>query len=139
DQPWRRSRAGLGLMLREELLKENIDGEALLWAAGRLARRPERRRILIVIGDGAPRDRATAAANGDGYLAGHLASVIAGIERAGRIELLGVGIGQSVERLYRRSVTVRHIEELASTLTDELAGALAPAAGATGVRGPRPP
>lgn len=139
DQPWRRARAGLGLMLRDELLKENIDGEALLWAASRLGRRAERRRILIVIGDGAPRDRATAAANGDGYLADHLASVIAGIERAGHIELLGVGIGQSLARLYRRSVTVRHIDELASTLTNELADALSPAAGTAGFRGPRPP
>lgn len=139
DQPWRRARAGLGLMLRDELLRENIDGEALLWAAGRLSRRPERRRILIVVGDGAPRDRATAAANGDGYLTGHLASVIAGLERAGRIELLGVGIGQSVERHYRRSVTVRRIDELAATLTGELAGTLAPAAGATGVSCPRRP
>lgn len=125
DQPWRRARTELGLMLRDELLKENLDGEALLWAAHRLARRPERRRILIVIGDGAPRDRATAAANGDGYLLSHLESAIAGIERAGQVELLAVGIGQSVARLYRHSVTVRNVDTLAPALTDELAGALA--------------
>lgn len=124
DQPWRRARSGLGLMLREELLRENLDGEAVLWAAHRLARRPERRRILIVIGDGAPRDRATAAANGEGYLAHHLEAAIAEVERDGNVELLGVGIGQSVGRLYRRGITVRRIDELAPALTDELAGLL---------------
>lgn len=123
DHPYRRSRRNLALMLREGLLKENIDGEALTWAARRLLKRSERRRILMVISDGAPVDDATLAANPGGYLEAHLKAVIEWIETQTPIELLAIGIGHDVTRYYRKAVKIADVEELGPTMTAEL-GAL---------------
>lgn len=120
DQPWRRVRNGLGLMLRDDLLKENLDGEALEWAARRLLSRPERRRILIMLGDGAPHERATAEANGEGYLRSHLQTVIARLQRQPGLELLAIGFGPGVEQDFPRAVRLRSPLELAPVLTEEL-------------------
>lgn len=125
DQPWRRVRNGLGLMFREDLLKENLDGEALEWAARRLLARPERRRILILLGDGVPHERATAAANGENYLRDHLQAVVQRLERHAGLELLAIGFGPGVQRNYPRAVRVRSPHELATVLTRELAQLLA--------------
>ncbi len=121
DAPWRRARRSLGLMLREGLLKENIDGEALEWAHDRLADRPERRKILMVISDGAPIDDSTLAVNGSGYLEGHLRDVIYAIERNRAVELIAIGIGHDVTRYYRRAVTINSPDQLAGAITDQLA------------------
>jgi cobaltochelatase CobT len=123
-QPWRRARAGMGLMLREGLLKENIDGEALAWAHGRLVARPETRRVLIVISDGAPVDDATMAANGAGYLSADLTAVVGAIGRRGAVELAAIGIGHDVGRHYPRAVTIRDADALAPALADALEGLL---------------
>ena len=119
--PWRRSRDSLGLMLKEGLLKENIDGEALLWAHDRLLGRPEARRILMVISDGAPVDDATSSANGGAYLERHLREVIAFIEQASPVELLAIGIGHDVTRFYRRALTIADVDQLAGAMTEQLA------------------
>ena len=100
DEPYRRARRNLGLMMREGLLKENIDGEALLWAHNRLIARPEERRILMVISDGAPVDDSTASANGGSYLERHLRQVIEWIEKRSPVELIAIGIGHDVTRYY---------------------------------------
>ncbi|WP_019961151.1 cobaltochelatase subunit CobT [Woodsholea maritima] len=121
DAPWRRARPNLGLMLRDGLLKENIDGEALQWAWQRLARRPEQRRILMVISDGAPVDDGTQSANSPAYLERHLRDVIAMIENRSEVELLAVGIGHDVTRYYRRAVTILDVEQLAGAMTEQLA------------------
>jgi len=121
DAPWRRTRDNLGLMLRDGLLKENIDGEALLWAWKRLAARPEQRRILMVISDGAPVDDGTQSANSPAYLEKHLREVIAQIETRSDVELLAIGIGHDVTRYYRRAVTIVDVEQLAGAMTDQLA------------------
>jgi cobaltochelatase CobT len=121
DAPWRRARKNLGLMLREGLLKENIDGEALEWAYRRLVRRPEQRRILMVISDGAPVDDSTLSVNPGNYLEKHLRKVIAEIERAGEVELTAIGIGHDVTRYYRRAVTIVDAEELGGTMMKNLA------------------
>ena len=121
DTPWRRARANLGLMLREGLLKENIDGEALLWAHQRLMARREDRRILMVISDGAPVDDATLSANPNNYLELHLRAVIDWIERVSPVELIAIGIGHDVTRYYRRAVTITDVEELGGTMTEQLA------------------
>ena len=121
DAPWRRARRGLGLMLREGLLKENIDGEALLWAHGRLLARPEQRRILMVISDGAPVDDSTLSVNPGNYLEQHLREVIAWIEGAGAVELVAIGIGHDVTRYYRRAVTIVDAEQLGGTMLERLA------------------
>ncbi|MDW8399195.1 MAG: cobaltochelatase subunit CobT [Acetobacteraceae bacterium] len=121
DAPWRRARRNLGLMLREGLLKENIDGEALEWAYRRLIRRPEQRRILMVISDGAPVDDSTLSVNPGNYLEKHLRTVIAEIEREGDVELLAIGIGHDVTRYYRRAVTIVDAEELGGTMMKKLA------------------
>jgi len=121
DQPWRRARKNLGLMLREGLLKENIDGEALLWAHHRLLGRPEQRRILMVISDGAPVDDATLSANPGNYLERHLRDVIEFIETRSDIELTAIGIGHDVTRYYRRAVTIVDAEELGGTMMNQLA------------------
>lgn len=126
DQPWRRARNGLGLMLMDELLKENLDGEALEWAGARLRRRPERRRILVLLGDGVPHDRLTAAANGEYYLPAHLQAVIRRLERRADLELLAIGFGPAIERNYRRAVRVRRAEDLARALSAELVRLLEP-------------
>lgn len=121
DTPWRRARRNLGLMLREGLLKENIDGEALLWAYRRLLARPERRRILMVISDGAPVDDSTLSVNPGNYLERHLRHVIREIERSGVVELTAIGIGHDVTRYYRRAVTIVDAEELGGTMMKNLA------------------
>ncbi len=121
DQPWRHARKNLGLMLREGLLKENIDGEALLWAADRLIARPEQRKILMVISDGAPVDDSTLSANPGNYLEQHLRAVIDWVENHTDIELAAIGIGHDVTRTYRRAVTIADSEQLAPVMTDELA------------------
>ncbi|MCE2563840.1 cobaltochelatase CobT-related protein [Komagataeibacter sp. FNDCF1] len=120
DMPWRRARRNLGLMLREGLLKENIDGEALLWAQRRLAGRAEVRRILMVISDGAPVDDSTLSANPGSYLENHLREVIAHIETRTSTELLAIGIGHDVTRYYRRAVTITDPEELGGTMMKKL-------------------
>ena len=121
DAPWRRSRQNLGLMMREGLLKENIDGEALLWAHQRLMGRPEQRRILMMISDGAPVDDSTLSVNPGNYLERHLRHVIEDIEKFSPIELLAIGIGHDVTRYYKRAVTIVDAEELAGAITEQLA------------------
>jgi cobaltochelatase CobT len=121
DAPWRRSRRNLGLMMREGLLKENIDGEALAWAHSRLLARPEQRRILMMISDGAPVDDSTLSVNSGSYLERHLRQVIHEIEARSPVELLAIGIGHDVTRYYRRAVTVTDAEELAGVMTEKLA------------------
>ncbi|HEX8231974.1 MAG TPA: cobaltochelatase subunit CobT [Caulobacteraceae bacterium] len=121
DQPWRRARKNLGLMMREGLLKENIDGEALLWAHGRLLARPEQRRILMAISDGAPVDDSTLSVNNGHYLERHLRRVIAEIEGASPVELLAIGIGHDVTRYYRRAITIVDVEQLGGVMVEKLA------------------
>jgi cobaltochelatase CobT len=120
DSPWRRSRRNLGLMLREGLLKENIDGEAILWAHQRVLGRPEQRRILMVISDGAPVDDSTLSANPGNYLEQHLRKVIEWIEQRSPVELLAIGIGHDVTRYYRRAVTISDPEQLGGAMLGEL-------------------
>ncbi len=121
DSPWRRARKSLGLMLREGLLKENIDGEALLWAHERLLGRPEQRRILMVISDGAPVDDSTLSVNPGNYLERHLRRVINWIENNSTVQLVAVGIGHDVTRYYRHAVTIVDAEQLGGTMMDQLA------------------
>ncbi|WP_448578335.1 cobaltochelatase subunit CobT [Thermaurantiacus sp.] len=121
DAPWRRARRNLGLMMREGLLKENIDGEALLWAHGRLIGRPEDRRILMVISDGAPVDDSTLSVNSGNYLERHLRQVIGWIETRSPVELIAIGIGHDVTRYYRRAVTIMDAEQLGGAMVDQLA------------------
>ncbi|PKP64188.1 MAG: cobaltochelatase subunit CobT, partial [Alphaproteobacteria bacterium HGW-Alphaproteobacteria-8] len=121
DAPWRRARRNLGLMMREGLLKENIDGEALEWAHKRLTGRPEQRRIMVVISDGAPVDDSTLSVNPSNYLERHLRDVIAMIERRRMVELIAIGIGHDVTRYYGRAVTITDVEQLAGALTEQLA------------------
>ena len=121
DEPWRRARRNLGLMMREGLLKENIDGEALIWAHSRLLYRPEERRILMVISDGAPVDDSTLSVNSAGYLEAHLRSVIEWIEKVSPVQLVAIGIGHDVTRYYRRAVTIMDVEQLGGTIMEQLA------------------
>jgi cobaltochelatase CobT len=121
DEPWRRARKNLGLMMREGLLKENIDGEALIWAHNRLLGRQEQRRILMVISDGAPVDDSTLSVNSGNYLERHLRQVIADIEGRSPVELIAVGIGHDVTRYYKRAVTIIDAEELGGAMTEKLA------------------
>ena len=121
DEPWRRARRNLGLMMREGLLKENIDGEALLWAHSRLLARPEDRRILMVISDGAPVDDSTLSVNSAGYLEQHLRKVIDWIERQSPVQLVAIGIGHDVTRYYKRAVTIMDVEQLGGTMIEQLA------------------
>jgi cobaltochelatase CobT len=120
DAPWRRARKSLGLMLREGILKENIDGEALLWAHTRLIARSEQRRILMVISDGAPVDDSTLSVNPGNYLERHLREVIEWIETRSPVELVAIGIGHDVTRYYRRAVTIVDAEQLGGTMMDKL-------------------
>jgi cobaltochelatase CobT len=120
DMPFSRAVRNIAVMLKEGLLKENIDGEALLWAHNRLCMRPESRRILMVISDGAPVDDATLSANNAGYLDRHLRQVIAQIEADKRVELLAIGIGHDVTRYYKRSICLRDVNRLGETMTKEL-------------------
>jgi len=120
DAPWRRAKRSLALMMREGLLKENIDGEALAWAHRRLLGRPERRRILMMISDGAPVDDSTLSVNTGNYLEQHLRQVIEEIETRSSVELIAIGIGHDVTRYYRRAVTITDPAELAGAMTDKL-------------------
>ena len=121
-EPYRHARKNLGLMMREGLLKENIDGEALLWAHARLLARPEDRRVLMVISDGAPVDDSTLSVNNAGYLEQHLRKVIDWIEKQSPVQLVAIGIGHDVTRYYRRAVTIMDVEQLAGTMIEQLAG-----------------
>jgi cobaltochelatase CobT len=121
DAPWRRARRNLGLMMREGLLKENIDGEALEWAHDRLLGRPEQRRILMVISDGAPVDDSTLSVNSGGYLERHLRDTIARIQDYSPVELIAIGIGHDVTRYYNRAVTIVDAEQLGGAIVDKLA------------------
>ncbi len=121
DAPWRRARRNLGLMMREGLLKENIDGEALAWAHSRLVVRTEQRKVLMMISDGAPVDDSTLSVNPGNYLERHLRYVIGEIETHSPVELIAIGIGHDVTRYYRRAVTIVDAEELAGAMTEKLA------------------
>ena len=121
DAPWRRARKNLGLMMREGLLKENIDGEALDWAHKRLLARPEQRKILMMISDGAPVDDSTLSVNSGNYLERHLRWIIEEIETRSPVELIAIGIGHDVTRYYRRAVTIVDAEELGGAITEKLA------------------
>jgi cobaltochelatase CobT len=121
DEPWRRARRNLGLMMREGLLKENIDGEALMWAHDRLLRRAEDRRILMVISDGAPVDDSSLSVNPAGFLEGPLRKVIDWIENQSPVQLAAIGIGHDVTRYYKRSVTIMDVEQLGGTIIEQLA------------------
>ena len=121
DSPWRRTRSNLGLMMKEGLLKENIDGEALEWAHSRLSHRSEARKILMVISDGAPVDDSTLSVNSSNYLEKHLRDVIEMIEKKRIAELIAVGIGHDVTRYYRRAVRITDVEQLAGAMTEQLA------------------
>jgi cobaltochelatase CobT len=121
DEPWRHARRNLGLMMREGLLKENIDGEALLWAHNRLIGRVEERKILMVISDGAPVDDSTLSVNSGTYLERHLRQVISWIEARSPVELLAIGIGHDVTRYYSRAVTIMDAEQLGGTMVEQLA------------------
>jgi cobaltochelatase CobT len=121
DSPWRRVRANLGLMMKEGLLKENIDGEALEWAHRRMAGRPEARKILMVISDGAPVDDSTLSINPANTLEKHLRDVIAMVERRRAVELIAIGIGHDVTRYYQHAVTITDVDQLAGAITEQLA------------------
>jgi cobaltochelatase CobT len=120
DEPWRRAKQNLGLMMREGLLKENIDGEALTWAHNRIVARPEQRKILMVISDGAPVDDSTLSVNAGNYLEKHLRRVIEEIETRSGVELTAIGIGHDVTRYYRRAVTIVDAEQLGGAMTEQL-------------------
>jgi len=120
DEPWRRAKKNLGLMMREGLLKENIDGEALMWAHNRLIARPEQRKILMVISDGAPVDDSTLSVNSGNYLERHLRRVIEDIEGKSPVELTAIGIGHDVTRYYKRAVTIVDAEQLGGAMTTQL-------------------
>ncbi len=122
DAPWRRVRDNLGLMMKEGLLKENIDGEALEWAHRRMVARPEQRKILMVISDGAPVDDSTLSVNPANFLEKHLRDVISMVERRRAVELIAIGIGHDVTRYYERAVTITDVEQLAGAMTEQLAG-----------------
>jgi len=120
DVPWRRARVGLGLFLHDDMLKENIDGEALVWAHSRLLARTEPRRILVVISDGTPMDEATLAANGHEYLETHLQVVVDDVERRSRVQLAAIGIGHDVSLIYRNATAIAGIEQLGPALSQKL-------------------
>jgi cobaltochelatase CobT len=120
DNSWRRSRKYFGAMLREGLLKENVDGEALAWSHDRLLKRPEERKILIVISDGAPVDDSTLSSNREDFLDNHLREIIRKIEKDSPIELQAIGIGHDVTKYYKNALTINRAEELGEVLLDEL-------------------
>ena len=126
DAPWRRVRPNLGLMMKEGLLKENIDGEALEWAHRRMMARPEARKVLMVISDGAPVDDSSLSVNPANFLEKHLRDVIAMVERRRAVELIAIGIGHDVTRYYQRAVTITDVEQLAGAMTEQLAGLFEP-------------
>ncbi|HWD26009.1 MAG TPA: cobaltochelatase subunit CobT [Rhizomicrobium sp.] len=138
DEPWRRARKNLGLMMREGLLKENIDGEALTWAYNRIVSRPEQRKILMVISDGAPVDDSTLSVNAGNYLERHLRHVIEEIEEKSDVELTAIGIGHDVTRYYRKAVTIVDAEQLGGAMTEQLIGLFREEKGQEGhLRGPK--
>ncbi len=142
DAPWRRSKRNLALMMREGLLKENIDGEALAWAHRRILGRPEHRRILMMISAGAPVDDSTLSVNSGNYLELHLRQVIEEIETRSPVELIAIGIGHDVTRYYRRAVTITDPTELAGAMTDQLVSLFdekTPAVGRGQMPAPRKP
>ena len=120
DQNSKKSKINLGLMLKEGLLKENIDGEALLWATSRMSKRPESRKILIVISDGAPVDDSTLSVNNSNYLEKHLKSTILSIEERSNIELLAIGIGHNVGQYYSKAITIHDVEELGGIMFEKI-------------------
>ncbi len=138
DAPWRRARKNLGLMMREGLLKENIDGEALDWAHKRLLGRSEQRKILMMISDGAPVDDSTLSVNPGNYLERHLRHIIEEIETRSPVELIAIGIGHDVTRYYRRAVTIVDAEELGGAITEKLAELFSETQGAAPTTGRRP-
>jgi len=121
NTPWRRSKTNLGLMLREGILKENIDGEAIEWASDRLKKRPENRKILMVISDGAPVDDSTLSTNSGSYLDKHLRKIIKKVEINSNIELLAIGIGHDVTRYYKQALTIIEVDQLGGAITNQLA------------------
>jgi cobaltochelatase CobT len=138
DEPWRRARKNLGLMMREGLLKENIDGEALMWAHNRIVGRAEQRKILMVISDGAPVDDSTLSVNAGNYLERHLRRVIEEIEEKSSVELTAIGIGHDVTRYYRKAVTIVDAEQLGGAMTEQLIGLFREEKGHEGhMRGPK--
>jgi len=134
DEPWRRAKRNLGLMMREGLLKENIDGEALTWAHNRIIARPEQRKILMVISDGAPVDDSTLSVNAGNYLEQHLRRVIEEIETRSGVELTAIGIGHDVTRYYRKAVTIVDAEQLGGAMTEQLITLFAEEAATVGRR-----
>jgi cobaltochelatase CobT len=126
EQLWRKARRNLGVMMSETLLKENIDGEAHLWAHQRLMLRPEQRKILMMVSDGAPADDSTQSVNSDGYLERHLQDVIGAIQEHSPVELLAIGIGHDVTRHYRNAVCLSDADDLAHAMTDQLAKLFSP-------------
>jgi cobaltochelatase CobT len=134
DEPWRRAKRNLGLMMREGLLKENIDGEALTWAHNRLIARSEQRKILMVISDGAPVDDSTLSVNAGNYLEQHLRRVIEEIETRSNVELTAIGIGHDVTRYYKKAVTIVDAEQLGGAMTEQLISLFAEEAAQTGRR-----
>ena len=120
DAPWRRSKKNLGLLLREGILKENVDGEALLWAFSRLRLRQEKRKVLIVISDGAPVDDSTLSVNPGNYLEKNLKDTIKNIENKSDIELVAIGIGHDVSRYYQKAITIMDVDQLGEVLLNEL-------------------
>ena len=120
DAPWRRTKKNLGLLLREGILKENVDGEALQWAYKRLEYRQEKRKILIVISDGAPVDDSTLSVNPGNYLEKNLRDIILKIENKSNVELIAIGIGHDVSRYYTKAVTIMDVDQLGEVLLQEL-------------------
>ena len=135
DAPWRRSRTNLGLMMREELLKENIDGEALIWAHNRIVGRPEDRKILMVISDGLPVDNSTLLVNASNYLEQHLKYAIDMIENHSPVELVAIGIGHDVTHHYKRAVTITDAEQLGDAMTEQLVDLFDEKSNTTGATG----
>jgi len=121
DKPWRQSKKNLGLMLKEGLLKENIDGEALLWAFNRLEKRKEERKILMIISDGAPVDDSTLSVNSGDYLEKHLKQTVKWIEENSNVEVLAVGIGHDVTRYYKKAIKIADVQELGDVMVNQLA------------------
>ena len=120
DKPWRQSKKNLGLMLKEGLLKENIDGEAILWAYNRLSKRKEERKILMVISDGAPVDDSTLSVNSGNFLEKHLKKMVKFIENKSNIEILAIGIGHDVSRYYKKAIKITDVQELGDVMINQL-------------------
>ena len=122
DTPWRRSKNNLGLMLKEGILKENIDGEAILWAFNRLKKRKEERKIIMVISDGAPVDDSTLSVNSGDFLEKNLKKIVKFIETKSEIEILAIGIGHDVSRYYKKAIKISDVQELGDVMIGQLSG-----------------